>query len=194
MPPLDSGVVETRSPEVTNHAIWQSDRRIWVWRMPERYLPECSANCKVWWRMNNGLGPCFMVQTRPLIPVKENLNATAYNDILDDSVIPNLWQQFGEGRFRFQHDDALVHKVMSMQNLIVDWPAKSPDLNTIQHLWDELEHQLRARPNWPMLVPVLTNALVEWKQFPAEMFQHLVESLPRRVVAILAAKEAPNPY
>ena len=34
----------------------------------------------------------------------------------------------------------------------------------------------------PTSVPDLTNALVaEWKQVPAAMFQHLVESLPRRV-------------
>ena len=36
----------------------------------------------------------------------------------------------------------------------------------------------------------LTNALVaEWKQVPATVFQHLVESLPRRVEAVIAAKE-----
>jgi hypothetical protein len=132
-----------------------------------------SANCKVWWF---GLGP--------LVPMKGNFNTTVYNDI-DNSVLPTLWQQFGEGSFLFYHSNAPVHKMRSIQKWFVkigveklDWLAQSPDLNPIEHLWDELERRLQARPNRPTSVSDLTNALVaEWKQVPAAMFQHLVESL-----------------
>ena len=95
-----------------------------------------------------------------------------------------------------------VHKAKSNQKWFVeigveelDWPAQSPDLNPIEHLWDELERRLRTRSNRPTFVPNLTRALVvEWKQVPAAMFQHLVESLPRRVEAVIAAKGGPAPW
>ena len=74
----------------------------------------------------------------------------------------------------------------------LDWPAQSPDLNSIEHLWNELERRLRVRPT---SAPDLTNVLVaQWTQVPAAMFQHLVESLPRRVEAVKAAKGGPTPH
>jgi hypothetical protein len=57
-----------------------------------------------------------------------------------------MWQQFGEGPFLFQPDNSPVHKARSIQKWFVeidleelDWPAQIPNLNSIGHLWDELE-------------------------------------------------------
>ena len=37
----------------------------------------------------------------PLVPVKGTLNASAYQDILDNFMLSNLWEQFKEGPFPF---------------------------------------------------------------------------------------------
>ena len=68
-------------------------------------MPECKVSTVKFgggrimvWAVFHGSGP--------LVPVKINL--TAYNDILDNSVLPTLWQQFGESLFLFQNDNPIA--------------------------------------------------------------------------------------
>ena len=87
-------------------------------------------------------------------------------------MLPTLYQQFGEGPFLFQHDNAPVHKVRSMQKWFgMNWNTDCEPGPIVQHQETNLTNPLVA----------------EWKKVPAEMFQHLVERVPRRVEAVIAA-------
>jgi hypothetical protein len=162
-PPLDSGAVETHSLEwwITLHHLVVPRTNLGL-ANARRTLPALMhrANCKVWWRRNNGLGLFFMVRARPF--TSNEGKSLCYS--IRWFWLPALWQQFWEGSFLLQNDNAPVQKARSIQKWFVeigveelDWPAQSPDLNPIEHA---VEWRLQARPNRLTSVPDLTNALV----------------------------------
>ncbi|MEQ2310065.1 hypothetical protein AMECASPLE_005055 [Ameca splendens] len=92
---------------MTNFSIRQSDGRVWVWRLPgEQYL--YCVNCKVWWRVDYAVGLFCRSWSWLLSSRKKELNASADQEILENSMLSTLWEQFGDGPFLFQ----LVHKDM----------------------------------------------------------------------------------
>ena len=68
-------------------------------------------------------------------------------------------------------DQALpLSRIMQDRTRNIDvllWPSKSPDLNPIEHIWDELERRVRQRPHKPITLPELRQALQEeWDNLP----------------------------
>ncbi|GFS48100.1 transposable element Tcb1 transposase [Trichonephila clavipes] len=76
--------------------------------------------------------------------------------------------------FLFMDDNARPHhaniidKCLQLEDITrMDWPAYSPDLNPIEHVWDMLGRRIAASQHHPTCLPELRRALLdEWCKIP----------------------------
>ncbi len=113
--------------------------------------------------------------------IEGTMNANMYCDILKQNMIPSL-RRLGR-RAVFQHDnDHYLAKKLRVK--VMDWPSKSPNLNPIEHLWDILKQKVEERmvANISQLRDVI---MEEWKRTPVATCEALVNSMLKRVKAVL---------
>ena len=71
-----------------------------------------------------------------------------------------------------------------------EWPAQSPDLNTIENLWMFLKKEIRKRCTPPKTLSDLQAVIrEEWEKIPLEIVQTLIESMQRRVKQVIKLKD-----
>ena len=69
------------------------------------------------------------------------------------------------------------------------WPAQSSDLNPIEHLWGFLKRKLLEHEYPSNGIHKLWKRIqVKWEEIAVEECQKLIESMPKRVQAVLKAK------
>jgi hypothetical protein len=62
-------------------------------------------------------------------------------------------------------------------------------MNPIEHLWSHLKKKLGEHEKAPSRIVELWKRIErEWENIPKEVCQNLIESMPRRVEAVLKAK------
>ena len=112
-----------------------------------------------------------------------NLTAARYqHEVLDTEVIPLLRNHRG---MHLLHDGAPAHQAratdayLNANNVnVVNFPHKSPDLNMIENILDELNHRVRRTGAIPTTLNQLrTNILNEWNNLPQNYFQRYVTSM-----------------
>ena len=70
----------------------------------------------------------------------------------------------------------------------MNWPARPPYLNPIEHAWDMLQHAISARPVQTRTLQELKDALVaEWRLIPQNRVQTLITSMRMRCRAVIDA-------
>ena len=101
----------------------------------------------------------------------------------------------------FMQDGAPCHRakivtqfLKSKKIRILDWPGNSPDLNPIENLWSILKDKVSKKQ--PTSAKMLEQAIKEvWvRELSNEYCQSLVESMPRRLEAVIKAKGGPTKY
>ena len=182
-----------------------SDGRAWVWKKPGSALREqhVSGTVKfgggslmVWGCMTpQGVGYMCKIDGR--------MDAELYTSILQDDLLETV-EFYGLDRetLIFQQDNDPKHtshkasKWFKQNSInVLKWPAQSPDLNPIEHLWQHLKQQLNAYEVPPAGIHELWDRVqVEWEKIPKEVCRNLIESMPRRIEAVIKAKGAQTKY
>ena len=152
----------------------------------------------VWGCMGwNGIGKVVEVQGK--------MNADQYCEILEDGVVESfetLEIEEEEEERIFQQDNDPKHTSKKAQQWfednniqVLEWPAQSPDLNPIEHLWKHLKRQLQKYDTPPKGVYELWERVVEeWNKISSEVCQNLIESMPRRINAVIKANGGHTKY
>ncbi len=119
--------------------------------------------------------------TGELLFIKGTMNANLFCDIL---------KQRPGCMAGFQHDNDPKHTskttvlLKMLRVKVMDWPSMFPDLNPIEHMWDI--------PKWKMDERKVSNihqlhdpVMEEWKRTPVATCEALVNSMPKRVKAVM---------
>jgi len=185
--------------------IFPSSGGQWTWRRPgERFLPgqyvetvkHGGGTIHIWGCMTfQGVG--WMCR------LDQGLDGPTYITILEDELQQTLKKYFPRGKqFIFQQDGCSVHRCKVVKEwfekkkmAILPWPAQSPDLNPIEHLWADVKRRIMEKHAKVSNKEQLWSAIEEeWEATPKETVRTLYESIPGRLQAVIQAKGGVTKY
>lgn len=182
-----------------------NDGRIRVWRQRNsRYEQQDAVQ---WVTRRGGSGGSVMVwaaaswnHLSSVEVIDGTMTGARYAAVLRDVAVPFGLASVGQG-FLLQDDNATPHRCAIVQQfhdtqvqyVHMNWPANSPDLNPIEHLWDELGRRLARRniPNIAALAPAIAE---EWAAIPQDLVRRIIRSMRSRCEAVIRAQGGATRY
>ncbi|GFW33504.1 transposable element Tcb2 transposase [Trichonephila clavipes] len=118
---------------------------------------------------------------------------------IDEVLLPHvlLFRCAVGDKFPFMDDNATCHRTFAVQDCLdsegiqrLVWPARSPDLNPIEDVWDALGRQVAGQNYHPTNKNTLICALTEeWDKLPQQLLDNVVQSMNRRTTAQQVANQ-----
>ncbi|GFT70223.1 transposable element Tcb2 transposase [Trichonephila clavipes] len=96
----------------------------------------------------------------------------------------------------FQQDNARPHTARVAQNFLrhfqtLPWPARSPDLSPVEHVWNQLKRQMPSCHSVHDLELAVQDL---WAHLPQDNIRCLINTMPDRVAACIAAGGSSTHY
>jgi hypothetical protein len=187
--------------------IGKQSRQVRVWRgVGEEYDADCIVptfksnrqSLMIWGCMAAGrLGPLIVIPS-------DRRTARDYVDLVLDGPLMAFYLELSQARgdVMIMEDGAPVHRSKLAQQHHVehkirtlDWPAQSPDMNPIEHVWKQLKLAINKRRERPKSLGDLETAIKEeWARLGSDLARSLVESMPKRVAALGQARGGHTKY
>lgn len=182
-----------------------SDGRVWGYKHPGAGLEPRNIIGKV--KFGGGsimLWGCMAISgVGKMCQVEGRMDAKQYISMLDQNLLPSAVDHGLDGTdFVFQQDNDPKHTSRLAKQWFSDnsidvlrWPAQSPHLNPIEHLWNHLKCKLNAYETDPTSIHQLwVRIQKEWDSITPETCYMLIASMPDRITAVLCAKGGHTRY
>ena len=186
--------------------MWGSDGNSYYWSdnnsvlLPHQIEPHVQGDggSVIFWACITANGPGYGTTVS-----EGSVNAGVYTEILETSLLDTLeYYCMDRNEIRFQQDNATPHTSGTTKEwfrangfsveTVFDWPAQSPDLNPIEHVWYQVKRRLNTYPTRPTTTKELEARITtEWYSITNEECLRYIDSMPKRIDKVINAKGGP---